>query len=260
MSARIFYYCYSHSKPTGGQKHTYQHVDILNAAGIEAYAFHEESNFRLKWFENDTRVVDRPTVERLWREGDWFVLPEDLGVRALEYPGPRIIFNKGLFNGFYAFGLQTPQRYPYLDEETRGAFVVSEHNGQHLRFAYPDLAIFRVFPSIDPLIFRPRTLKEKKPRIVYLRKSFRSTSVIHHTIVSRAHTNRNNLRNFEWQLLTDLSEREIAAALRDSLLALFFNLEEGLPRFPLEAMACGCLVLTTVQISCIQRVFHSLTY
>lgn len=27
---RIFYFCYSHDRPTGGQKQAYHHVDILN--------------------------------------------------------------------------------------------------------------------------------------------------------------------------------------------------------------------------------------
>ena len=55
---RVFYHCYDDPKPTGGQKHTYQHVDVLNRCGFDAYIVHHTPGFRLTWFDNDTRVID----------------------------------------------------------------------------------------------------------------------------------------------------------------------------------------------------------
>ena len=42
---QIFYLAYSHNRPTGGQKNTYRHVDILNELGYRAFIVHHEKNF-----------------------------------------------------------------------------------------------------------------------------------------------------------------------------------------------------------------------
>ena len=96
--ARIFYYCYSHNEPLGGQKHTYRHVDILNAHGFEAYALHQKAGFRLTWFENRTRVIDEHGFHQIYDpERDYLALPEVLGARILDFPGRKVIFDKGLY-------------------------------------------------------------------------------------------------------------------------------------------------------------------
>src|SRR6266542_5500719 len=103
MRSRIFYFAYDHNRPSGGQKDTYQHVDILNRAGYEAYALHRTKGFRLGWFENSTAIV---SDEWFWRrrdeERDIVVLPEDLGPAICSYPGHKVIFNKNLYHGFRA--------------------------------------------------------------------------------------------------------------------------------------------------------------
>jgi hypothetical protein len=86
--SRVFYYCYDHDRPTGGQKDTYQHVDTLNKKGIEAYALHFKNEFRLTWFENKTRVIYQSDFKAIYNVArDYIVLPEDLGGRILQFPG-----------------------------------------------------------------------------------------------------------------------------------------------------------------------------
>src|SRR3954471_22628081 len=94
MKGRIYYFCYDHNRPTGGQKHTYEHVDILQAAGMEAFAVHREPGLRLTWFENDTPVKPLPEVIADFQSvRDYWVLPEDLGPRITAFPGRKVIFN-----------------------------------------------------------------------------------------------------------------------------------------------------------------------
>src|ERR1700730_4869025 len=97
---KIFYLMYDIDAPSGGEKHSYQHVDLLNANGFEAYALHKLPRYRHTWFENETRVID---MEAFWniydREKDYIVVPEPLGRQILTYPGKLVIFNKNLYTG-----------------------------------------------------------------------------------------------------------------------------------------------------------------
>src|SRR5262249_35290444 len=52
----------------------------------------------------------------------------------------------------------------------------------------------------------------------------------------------NRMDAFEWVFVRDRSERQVVQLLRDAMVLVFLNIEEGLPRAPLEAMASGCLV------------------
>lgn len=240
---KIFYFCYDHQKPTGGQKDTYRHVDALNDLGFHAYVVHWSERFRLEWFENDTRVIDMRACATMFDDAkDYFVVPEDLGARILSLPGRKIVFNKGIYHGFSCLGQTAECQYPYLHHDVVAAMVVSEQNAEHLRFAYPRLPIYRVCPEIDCVTFRLRTLSEKRPLIVFVPKARAAVATLFHLLHSRAAAGLNRLAPFEWVPLMDRSEAEVATLLGEALLLIFLSVEEGLPRTPLEAMASGCLI------------------
>jgi hypothetical protein len=138
---RIFYHCYDSNQPTGGQKSTYQHVDVLTRYGFEAYVVHSSPGFRLRWFDNNT-----PTTcwDKVWQtfdpDADILVLPEDLSRAIHQYRGKKVIFNKNLFYGFCALGVPSTFPDPYTLPDVIGAMVVSEHNRQSLEYAYPRLS------------------------------------------------------------------------------------------------------------------------
>jgi Glycosyl transferases group 1 len=242
---RIFYFCYDHDRATGGQKHTYQHVDILNKYGYEAYIFHRQKDFRLAWFENETRVLDREKVKAMHdRERDFIVLPEDLGERILVYPGKKVVFNKNLYCGFQVFGTERPAVDPYHHPEIVGVFAVSDHNAQHLQFAYPHLKVLKVIAGIDSNVFRYRALPRKERRIACIPKASAQGLLltVYHMLQARAERGLNRLKEYEWTFFEGYSERQIADVLRKSLIFIFTSAEEGLGRMPLEAMLSGCLV------------------
>lgn len=241
--SKIYYFCFSHNHPRGGQKHAYRHVDILNKYGYEALVFHPTDNFRLTWFENDTRVIGLSEFkERFDPSRDYIVLPEDLGTKISGFPGRKVIFNKNLFYGFQAYGFETTVSYPYHSPDVVSVLTVSDHNTAHLRFAYPHLMVQRVYLEIQPDTFPNRPLAAKKPQIVCVRKGLESLSVLYHILQSRSAMGLNRGRLFQWIFLGSKSERETSQILQESILFVFTSLAEGLGRMPLEAMSCGCLV------------------
>ena len=167
---QIFYYCYDHSRPTGGEKHSYQHVDVLNANGYRAFVYHRSGGMRLSWFENKTAIIDQQGFDSCYEpERDILVFPEDLGDRMLAYPGRRVIFNKNVYYGFRALGFE--QSDPYTDERTLACLTVSESNREVLCAAYPTLACYRVVAHIRQDIFTAKPLHEKRLRVVSAKKA-----------------------------------------------------------------------------------------
>ncbi|MGB2716694.1 MAG: hypothetical protein WBC51_21100 [Vicinamibacterales bacterium] len=242
--ARIFYYCYDHQVPRGGQKETYRHVQVLTEHGLEAYALHNAEGTRLTWFPNAVPVVSARRFTAIFDPAsDVIVLPEDLGWRINEYPGRKVIFNKGVSGGFCAFGTSRSGRYPYVRQDVLCAFVMSEHNRRQLQLAFPQLAVYRMFSEVDPATFRFKPLQQKRPLIAVVQKSSPATMVVYHTLRARAMQRLNRGDDFEWQFLGRLDERTLASTLADALVIIFSTAAEGgPPRTLLEAMASGCLI------------------
>lgn len=242
-SPRIFYHTYSHNRPTGGQKHTYEHVDVLNQIGFDAYAFHDRENFRLTWFENDTRVIGPSQLQLLFdKRRDILVYPEDLGSRMLQQAGRKIIFNKNAFYGFMAVDGCDARANPYLDPEVTAVLAVSEHNRQQLQFAYPKLPVHRVWAHIDQRLFAFRRASEKERVIAYTAKSRPMLLAIRALFTSRALAGLNSGAQWRWEEISGVDETAVAAILARAAIFVFPSVEEGLPRMPLEAMSCGCVV------------------
>src|SRR5262245_58766695 len=100
---RIFYWMNNSNAPAGGEKHSYEHVDILNAAGFEAYGVHMTPH-RHAWFDNDTRIVHGRAFWEIYDAcADYLVLPESLGPIISVLPGKKVIFNKNFYYGLRSF-------------------------------------------------------------------------------------------------------------------------------------------------------------
>jgi hypothetical protein len=242
-NSRIFYYCYDHNRPSGGEKHSYQHVDVLNDNGYEAYAFHRTTGVRLSWFENATRVVDLEQFQQRYRaDRDIIVFPEDFDWRTMDsFPGLRVVFNKNVFHGFRSLLNLPPVCNPYLSPTTIGVLSVSDHNKRLLSLSYPQLPIHRVYSHIRRDLFSYRTLVGRKRQIVASTKALPLAASVHELLASRARHGPDAMWNWVW--LAGRGEREVAELLKESLVLVFLSVEEGLPRLVLEAMASGCLVV-----------------
>jgi hypothetical protein len=240
---RIYYHCYDTNLPRGGQKSVYQHVDVLNQGGYTAFAVHSMSEYRLRWFENDTRVTSWREVWRTFDpRRDYLVFPEDMGPRLAEYPGRKVIFNKNLFYGYWAARAENSEFDPYTLPELVGVLAVSRHNCEHLRFAYPNLMVRHVWENVNSGVFHFRSLQEKKRQIAYMPKSKLMLRTIHQTFRARAQAGLNNGAGVPWIALENKTESQTAQVLEDSLAFVFTSVEEGLSRACLEALLSGCVV------------------
>jgi hypothetical protein len=240
---RLFYLCDDHDRPVGGQKHTYQHVDVLNRRGWNACVVHREKGVRLSWFENDTRVCSLEEFQAAFdRRTDFVIVPEDLGADILKIDGRKVIFNKNIFRGFMAFGRRRPSPDPYRHHDTVAAFVVSTHNAEQLRYAYPELDIFHVVMDLRPGVFTFEPLSQKKRQVVSVIKG-RGSAAAYQMFQARVEAGLIPRAPGDWMFLDGLSERNVAEVLRESLILVFQSVEEGLGRLPLEALLAGCVVI-----------------
>jgi glycosyltransferase involved in cell wall biosynthesis len=239
---KIFYHCFDTNARGGGQKHTYQHVDILCAHGFDAYIVHETPGYRLDWFRNQTRVISRQDCDALLDPAqDYVVLAETVGSDIAAYPGRKVIFNKNLYHGFAALENTPDAVDPYVHPDVVAAFAVSEHNAAHLRFAYPRLTVCHVIPGIDLDRFTFRPIEQKQPQIAVIGKATTQLAVLFHTLRARMQAGVNQLGAFSHVVLGTQCEDEVVRVLQESLMLVFLNVQEGLGRLVLEAEACGCL-------------------
>jgi glycosyltransferase involved in cell wall biosynthesis len=238
---RIFYYCYDSNHAAGGEKHSYQHVDILARHGFDAYALHRTPGFRLTWFENTTPVAYWSDVERDLANAI-LVLPENLGFDASTLPGRKVIFNKNVYYGFDALGISERGHRVYLSDDVIAVISVSRHNQEYLQFAYPGKPVLVVQPGIRQDVFAYRPLHSKQLVIAYAAKASMEGRSLFQMLQGRAIAGHNRLSGVKWIPVFGLSECQVATLLRDALLLVFLSVHEGLARLPLEAMASGCLV------------------
>jgi hypothetical protein len=240
--SRVFYHCYDDQTPTGGQKETYQHVDILNGLGIEAYVIHKDREFRLQWFENRTKIISMDGYLALHDPTtDYTVLPEDLGAAIATFPGKKVIFNKNVYLGFSALGLH-PHEYPYHRADVVAAFCVSEHNSAYLSFAFPSLPVLVIWGNINPSAFSYIPFCNKEPLIACAAKNLKHVYTLHNMLNARARMGLNRGTQFRWTILRGLNERQMAEVLSTSAALVFLSTSEGLGHLPLEAMYSGCVV------------------
>ncbi|MBA3957772.1 MAG: glycosyltransferase family 4 protein [Parachlamydiaceae bacterium] len=262
---RIYYFCPSYSRPIGGLKKIYQHVDILNAAGIPSYVVHSEMGFRCDWFENKTPVAyieaaNDPLLV-LNDEGDESYLPPFSAYDILVLPelmayqiAPHtialgqyiVIFNQNAYLTFQPVKLPTvpftalrenEDKTPYYNSNLLGTIVVSEDLVEFLEYAFPGLALYHVHITIDFSLFQYS--KEKKKQIAYMPRKHKNQNTQLVNILKE----RNNLSGWTFVPIDNVSEQEVARILQDSALFLSFSEEEGFGLPPFEAMACGCIVI-----------------
>lgn len=271
----IYYICPDLDTPSGGTKQIYRHVDILNRNGFSAFVLHKKKDFRISFFENSTKVVhsrkifekalklwidrvkDRGRLQfayAFWERVIDFLFPSDIQLKAddilvvPEIYGPRIgeiapgirkiIFNQNshyTFDG-YSSDLKDKQT-PYHCPEVLATLVVSEHSLQSLRYVFPDHFFSRIHNGVDKekFVFK----QEKKPQIAYMPRKLSEDALY----IINSLKFRDAFHNFEFVEIDNLKENEAAAVLRESLIFLSFSDREGCPLPPMEAMACGCLVV-----------------
>jgi glycosyltransferase involved in cell wall biosynthesis len=228
----IYYLCPDFTRPSGGIRAIYRHVDILNEHGVAAAVLHHRRGFACTWFAHTTRVVSAESVTL--SSADTLVVPEIYGPHLTDLPSiPRLMaFNQ---NAYLTFDRVPPGR-----EVAYGRFeavmTVSEDSAEYLRFAFPGLDVSVVTNAIDSSVFRPGDTAPGRQIASMPRKRPADAEQVMRLLSPR-------LR--EWEIVTvhGLTETETAAAMRSSAIFLAFGHQEGFGLPPAEAMASGCYVV-----------------
>lgn len=62
LDRKIYFLCPNETRPVGGIKVIYRHVDILNKNGFSAYVLHTKKGFKCTWFKNNSRIAYNTTL------------------------------------------------------------------------------------------------------------------------------------------------------------------------------------------------------
>lgn len=238
IKPRVFVLCPDYSPPSGGIRKLYRFVDVLNRHGITAQILHFRSPFRLEWFDYTTPVGYLEST--LLAPSDFLVVPEVFGPQITKFgPGVRkIIYNQNSYLTFAGYSL-SPGGFadPYSSAEVIAALTVSDDNRQYLQFAFPHLALYRLHYGIDTALFKPSPRKKDQIALMPRKNGADVVQVVNIL------TQRGVFQGYELLLIDGRPEREVAQLLSSCRFFFSFGHPEGCPLPPLEAMACGCVVI-----------------
>ncbi len=168
------------------------------------------------------------------------MFPEVFGPQVSTFaPGARkVVFNQNCYRTFTLYGLDKDRSAPsYLDSDVQAVIVASSYAEEYLRHAFPSKRLFRISLGIDATLFSHQPVKKRSLAFMPRRLPEDLGQVIN---ILRF---RGVLDDVELVPIDKMSERQVAAALRESLVFLSFSSREGFGLPPAEAMACGCIAI-----------------
>lgn len=243
----IYVLCPDHSIPIGGIKQLYRHVDVLNKNGFSAFLIHNENGHRCTWFKNNTKVAYTSEV-KINGLNDYLVVPETYGqdIADIGKNVKKVIFNQNCYQTFsercyknskgYSFDIND-FKTPYLDERVVATMVASDDAKKYLNFVFPKIKVSKVRYGFDSKIFS--YCSNKKRQIAFMARKLREDAIQVVNILKFRRT----FKDFDIVAIENKSESEVADILKESLIFLSFNNREGFGMPPVEAMACGCIVI-----------------
>jgi glycosyltransferase involved in cell wall biosynthesis len=234
---RVYFCAPDYDVPSGGIRVVYRHVDLLNAAGIDAAVLHRSSDFRCSWFENETQVVGSDDI--LVRPRD-LVIVSELAIGLLrELPaGHRfVVFNQNPYLTWQRVDYHEVDSYA-SSPDLAAIVTVSSYSAEMIRHAAPQANVLRLHNSIDPKRFFPGE-QRAGPSIVYMPRGAKDEV---RQVLGILH-GRGVLDGWDVVALDGLTEREVAERLRSASIFLSFAYHEGFGLPAAEAMACGAYAI-----------------
>lgn len=236
--ARVLYICHDNPRPSGGIRVLYRHVEALRNGGIDAYVVHFSPEFRPAWFDSEAPVVYASAGLAL-SPADWVVIPEDhrqalAGLRGVACR--KAILCQGHYLVFD--GIEPGECWK--DYGVSEVLVTSRPIADFVRQTFAVSPTF-VPLSIDHAIFRPPAEPSaRKLQVAYMpRKGPRHIRMAQGILRQRAP----QLASIPWVAIDNLHESQVAALFRESAFFLATGYQEGFGLPPVEAMACGALVI-----------------
>ena len=231
---RILYLAHDSEFPSGGIKVIYRHVFQLVRKRFPAFVVHNRDGFKLPWFSLDVPILYADQRLEIY-PNDYVVIPED-HPNALNLfrniPCQKYIFCQ---NHYYLFrGLNGNS---FRDLGISGLFCCSDIIAEFI-------TVFLKLDSVDivhngiPLdVFKPLS---KKRQIAYMSRKRPVEIEFVKNLFWRICP---DCQDIPWVGIENAGEKEVAQILGESEVFLSTSLFEGFGLPPLEAMACGCIVV-----------------
>lgn len=237
MTGRILYATFATPRHSGGVHVGAQHVQLLRAAGREAWLWLPDIDNRTSWIDKSVPVMGGP--QTAVGADDLLVLPE-VPIVAGRDPAPgarKVIFNQ---NHFYIYAASPDVRaetvYPGWDPAP-AVWTVSTESRDLLTALHPELPVSLVPNFVDGELFSPR---DSSRALVswFPRKRPREASLLR-TLLRLDE----RLAGVQVLELVDAPRAEVATTLGATtvFVALGHSESFGLP--VAEALASGCLVV-----------------
>jgi hypothetical protein len=234
-----WFICPHNKSPSGGVRKFYRCVDTLNAAGLNAAILHALPGFRCSWFKNTTRVVSAEEITLGPR--DIFVVPEIFGQSICDLPRNtrQVIFNQNAYLTLKSLEDGPANAAPYTNNpDLVMVLVVSQDNAEVLKRTFPETPVRRLRLGIDSSLYHPPQASKQR-RLVYMPRKRREDAA---AVLAQLRL-RGVLNGWDIVAIDGRSEAETAELLRTARLFLSFSFREGFGLPPLEALACGCIVV-----------------
>lgn len=265
-SRRIYFLCLIEGKPVGGLRKIYEHVEILNKMGFQAFVLHNKRGFRYDWFESSAPVAyidslfdplvmcdatgavtaELPSLSKQ----DILVIPETFAYQILPHASKlqcySVIFNQNAYLTFIQLSLSShpftaenrqADSSPYFSKYLLDTLVVSEENVEYVRYVFPGIKVSRIYLGIDFNLFTFQP--EKKKQIAFMPRKCPEESLQ----VVQLIKSRDLLKEWTFAPIINKNEEEVAQILKESALFMSFSSQEGFGLPPIEALACGCLLV-----------------
>ncbi len=234
-NSRILYITHDSHAPSGGVKTIYSHVSHLVKNGYPAFVVHNQAGFKLPWLECDVPILYSAGKDFQLSPKDIIVIPEDY--RAALDALREINIKKYIFcqNHFYIFkGLRKDTTWADLGIDV---FCSSEIISKFLQsvFDYDGLPVIHCAIHLD--LFKPR---KKKLQIAYMPRKRPAEMDFIRNLFDRLYK---QYKEVPWICIDKVNEAKVAQILSESAIFLSTSLYEGFGLPPIEAMACGCVVV-----------------
>ncbi|ODS33873.1 MAG: glycosyltransferase [Candidatus Scalindua rubra] len=235
LDGRILYINYDSPEPSGGVKVIYSHVSHLVKNGYPAFVVHNQADFRLPWLDCDVPILYAGNNLQIL-PNDIVVIPEDHKTALKAFRN--IQAKKYVFcqNHFYVFkGLQNGDTWQ--DYGISNVFCCSDIISKFVRsvFDYGEVPVIHNAIHLD--LFKPR---KKKLQIAYMPRKTPGELDFIRNLFDRLYK---QYRQVPWICIDKVNEAKVAEIMSESAIFLSTSIYEGFGLPPIEAMACGCIVV-----------------
>lgn len=218
-------------QPSGGIQVIYQHCDILNRNGFQAFPVNlgaSWNSFQADWFSHESEPISARQARKVMTERDVVICPEVIPNEVKKFPvGQKIVFvqNWGLVKEIAPGSLFTE------------ILTVSPFCMEFMQ-ARSNLPISLVTNGIDLNLFKPVPKKRVPNRVLFWGRKNRNDGLFAIKIAPQIQQRAEFI-----EAQNNLTQAGIATLYQQADIFMALGYPEGFALPPLEAMACGCAVI-----------------